>query len=117
MKLCLLLLATLLLSGGCTFYSQTHIVRGEEARLAVTFETEEAARLFQETAKLREYSNKPARRSRTGIPLVNFYVENEQLGSDAFYNDQIHICDTNKDLAITEAEARIYRELYYQLGY
>jgi hypothetical protein len=117
MKYCLLLLATLLLAGGCTFYSQTRIIRGEEARIAVTFETEEAARLFQETAKLREYSNKPVRRSRTGLPLVNFYVENEQLGSDAFYNDQVAICDTDKSLSITESEARIYRELYYKLGH
>ena len=116
MKYCLLFLA-LLFASGCTFYSQTRIIRGEEARIAVNFDTEEAARLFQETAKLREYSNKPIRRSHTGIPLVTFYAEKEQLASDAFYNDQVSVCDTDKNLVITESEARIYRELYYQLGH
>jgi hypothetical protein len=98
----------LVLSTGCislTIFNKTEIVRSEEPRLPVKFETVKASCLFQE--KVAEQPKEIAR-SKVGVPFVNLSAKAVVLADSAHFNEELRKCDSDQDGLITETEARIY---------
>jgi hypothetical protein len=91
---------------GCiTLYSKTETVRAEEQRVAVQFESAQAAKLFNEELERRENC---VGKEYLGVPFVTLYRRERVLSKNAFFNDQVRICDCNQDHLVTENEALVY---------
>lgn len=96
----------LMVSGCVTFYKKSETIRPAEERMAVEFESEEAARQFHQGMK--KHDRNRENRTYVGVPFVTFFSKTSVLSENAFYNEQLKICDTNRDGFISEAEASIY---------
>jgi hypothetical protein len=93
------------LSGCLTVFSKTEVIRSEEQRPAVQFESSKAASVFYEELDRRSHT---VGGSYFGIPFITLYAKETVVSDNAFFADQVRECDTNHDGLITELEARIY---------
>jgi hypothetical protein len=93
------------LTGCLTVFSKTEVIRSEEPRPAVQFESPKAASVFYEELDRRSRSVGEAF---FGIPFITLYKKDTVLSDNAFFGDQVRECDSNHDGLITELEARIY---------
>jgi hypothetical protein len=101
--------ASLALLPGClTLFSKTEVVRGEEPRRPIRFDSPGAAEEFQKAVK-----DKSAALGGThmGIPFVTFYSKQRQLSDSAHFNDCVLRCDTDQDGVVTLAEARVFAKM------
>lgn len=97
-----------LLPGCLTLYSKTEVVRSEEPRRPVAFESVEAAEIFDKAVR-----EKPNSLGGTdiSIPFLTLYSRERELSDSAHYNDCVIRCDTNQDGMITLLEAKIFQQL------
>jgi hypothetical protein len=101
--------ATLALLPGClTLFSKTEVVRGEEPRRPVRFESTQAAEEFQRAVKDKSSS---LGGTHMGIPFITLYSRDRQLSDSAHFNDCVLRCDTDQDGTITLAEARVFAKM------
>ena len=97
-----------LLPGCLTLFSKTEVIRGEEPRRPIKFESAEAADTFNSALK---WKSKSMGGAELGVPFVTLYSRNCQLSDSAHFNDCVLRCDTDQDGTITLAEARMFKEL------
>src|SRR5262245_6393844 len=101
-----LAVASLSLLPGClTLFTKTEVVRGEEARRPIRFESGAAAEEFNKATKARSAS---LGGTYLGVPFVTLYSKNRQLSDSAHFNDCVARCDTDQDGIITLVEAQIF---------
>lgn len=99
-------LAGLVLLPGClTLYSKTEVIRGDEARRPVRFESPQAADAFQEAVKKQ---NASVGGTHVGVPFITLIAKDKQLSESAVWNDAVAKCDTDQDGLITYIEAAIF---------
>jgi hypothetical protein len=95
-----------LCAGGClTIYSKTEVIRGDEARRPIRFESALAAHHFN--THMEDQSAQLAH-SHLSLPFVTFYSRQQVLSDNAFFNDQVGKCDTDQDGVISLEEAKVY---------
>jgi hypothetical protein len=102
--------AVILLCPGCLFVRHTtRVVRKDEVRQPVRFESEQAQYLFEGGIS----DVKPLQGMRNpeivAVPLLLLYARTDVLSDAAFYNDQLLACDTDGNRSITLDEALAYR--------
>lgn len=104
-----LAMALLVSTSGClTIFSKTEVIRGEEPRRPIRFESLEAAEVFNKATK-----DKSANLGGThlGIPFITLYSKDRQLSDSAHFNDCVLRCDTDQDGTITLVEAKMFASL------
>lgn len=100
--------ALVALPGCLTLFSKTEVVRGEESRRPVRFESQQAAEEFNGAVK---WKSKHLGGARLGVPFVTFYSRDRQLSESAHFNDCVARCDTDQDGLITLVEAKVFEKL------
>lgn len=99
---------------GCiTLYEKTEVVRAEEQKLPVRFESGKASYKFHEELKRRHNC---VEGTWLGVPFVTFYRKTKALSENAFFNEQVRTCDTDQDSLVTEHEALVYAGEGFFLG-
>lgn len=97
-------------SAGCLIMADgERIVRDEEERLPVEFESEQGLIDFQTAVRRR--GTPGARYEGEGsfmIPLIIAVDQTRILSQDAFYNDQVRAADVNRDGTLSDAEVTAY---------
>ena len=84
------------------------MIRGEEPRRPIRFESPQAAEVFNKALK-----DKSASLGGMAWHPVHhpFYSKDRQLSDSAHFNDCILRCDTDQDGTITLAEARMFAKM------
>jgi hypothetical protein len=96
-------------NAGCAVvFERNELLRAQEPRQCVRFESEKAAELFQTAFAYRLQHQSPTNSSNFGIFLVTWMSWTTTVAEAAFYNDEAAACDLNHDGLITEAEAVAY---------
>ena len=99
----------LALAPGClTLFSKTEVIRGEEPRRPIRFESAEAADTFNSAMK---WKSKSMGGTHMGVPFVTLYSKDRQLSESAHFNDCVLRCDTDQDGTITLAEAKMFEKM------
>lgn len=101
--------ALVFLPGCLTLFSKTEVVRGEEPRRPVRFESTEAAEEFNRAVKWKSKASLGG--AHVGVPFVTLYSRQRQLSESAHFNDCVARCDTDQDGTITLAEAKIFDQI------
>ncbi len=106
----LCLAAGCLATAGCLFNADgERIVRGNEERTSVAFESEQGLVDFQSTVRARNtYSARRQGENAVAIPFILSIDQTLVLSSDAFYNDEVCAADINGDGTLSDAEVRAY---------
>lgn len=88
-----------------TLYSKTEVLRGDESRRAVTFETPQAGECFQAA-----YKKQPADVGGThvGIPFLTLYSRYQRLSEAAQWNEAVARCDADQNGVISTAETEVW---------
>lgn len=98
--------AALVVPTGClTLYSKTEVVRAEEPRRPVRFETPEAAASFQ--TSLNKQTGKVGS-TYLGVPFVTLYSASKELSESARWNEAVACCDADQDGVITAPETAAF---------
>lgn len=101
--------ASLALLPGClTLFSKTEVVRGEEPRRPIRFESQQSAEEFNQATKDKSAG---LGGTRLGVPFVTLYAKSRQLSDSAHFNDCVTRCDTDQDGVITLVEARVFSKM------
>jgi hypothetical protein len=104
------LLAVITAVTGCAaLYSTKEVVRCEEARRPVTFESTAVAEKFVAAAKLNKA--KQVGGTYTGVPFVTLHSTEQFLGENAKFNDAVVKCDNDQDGVITAQEVEAFGKL------
>jgi hypothetical protein len=75
----------------------------------VQFESPQARQAFEaRVADLRDQGDKPHKERLFAVPFLLFWSHEESLSENAWYNDQLKVCDANHDGRITLQEAWVY---------
>ncbi len=91
---------------GCI--SSHEVVYTDPPRVAVSFASEKAGRVFYETLS-RTPDSRRRSENRVEVDLILIDVERRTVaGPNRHFNDAVAFADTNKDGTITEAEADIF---------
>lgn len=98
-----------LVPGCLTLFSKTEVVRGEESRRPVKFECAQAADDFHWAMKFKTKASMGG--AHVGVPFITLYSRDRQLSDAAHFNDCVSRCDTDQDGTITQAEARMFKEM------
>lgn len=94
---------------GCLFtHHQTNMVRQDEIRREVEFESLAARQAFSARAYDAAAREKATKTKVVAIPFLLWQSRMDVLSDNAYYNDQVVACDTNGDGRITVAEAVAY---------
>ena len=109
-SICVLVgLALVATSGGCLIsHSKHRVVRQDEIRQHVTYESQYAQQTFLQRA------TDDAARERNGsehsfaVPFLIGLSYTSELSENAYYNDQLMTCDANSDGVISNAEASAF---------
>ena len=109
------LLAVLLLNSGCLFiHHKTEVMRKDEPKVIVAFESDKASCMFHA-----KYHRILENREEMGlkadaviIPFITSISKISVLSSNALYNDAVKVCDSDGDHVITEAEAEMFYDHY-----
>lgn len=101
--------ALLALVPGClTLFSKTEVVRGEEPRRPIRFESQQAAEEFNRAVK---WKSKSMGGTHMGVPFITLYSKDRQLSESAHFNDCVLRCDTDQDGVISLVEAKIFEQV------
>ena len=106
----LLLPVAAVLSSGCLVTThEDKVIREDEPRQAVQFETDEGMMQFHSAVNRRSDSGARERgRSSFNIPFIVSANTRKVLARSAFFNDQVRIADINGDGKLTDAEVWAY---------
>jgi hypothetical protein len=96
--------------GYITLFSKTEVVRSEEPRRPVRFESPEAADVFHRALTWK--SDPDLGGADLGVPFVTLYSRHRVLSETAKFNDAVAKCDTDQDGVITLAEAQIFEKVH-----
>ncbi len=99
------------LSAGCLFvYTGDKVIRKNEAKRQVQFETAEASQLFHNKyhASLCSCQSQDQEHEVVVIPFIMATNTSTKLSESACYNDALTLCDSNNDNCISLAEAQTY---------
>jgi hypothetical protein len=108
---CICLLAMMSVQTGCLVtHVNRKIVRESEPRREVEFETPFAQRTFNQLAFHEKRRNASASTRMVAIPFITMHVHSATPSENAFYNDQIAVCDTDGNGWISDSEAISYHE-------
>lgn len=107
------IVSSMILSSGCAIIHSYEEVRRNEQRIGIKFESEKAAKLFNEAFSSIERrlgaKNLPDS-TRVDLILITLYRKQRKLSDNAFYNDAVNEADTDGNLIVTEDEAlRFYK--------
>jgi hypothetical protein len=95
--------------GGCLYvHNFDEVVRDQEPKRTVAFESEAAARLFCAAVERQRKASYDDQEEFVWIPFITWISKSRRLSEAAFYNDQLVVCDTDGDGVITDAEAASY---------
>lgn len=102
-------LALLTTSGGCLItHSKRSVVRQEEARQRVEFESPFAQQAFLQRALDEEARHRNKSEHSFAVPFLIGLSYTSELSENAYYNDQLVTCDANSDGLISNAEAAAF---------
>jgi hypothetical protein len=91
---------------GClTLYCKHEVLRGEERRVPVHFETAKAAQVFEAHVRHQEACLSSGAFC---VPFVTLYAYNKQLSANALFNDAVEACDRDHNGILTEEEVFAY---------
>jgi hypothetical protein len=99
-----------LLPGCLTLFSKTDVVRAEETRRPVRFESAAAAETFHQALK-DDADDGSLGGACFGVPFVTLYARHKKLAENARFNDAVSRCDTDQDGLITQHEADIFAKV------
>jgi hypothetical protein len=109
----LLILISLVFSSGCLFvYNGDKVIRKNEVKRSVQFESEEASRIFYEKfkANLCSCQNRDSSHESVVIPFIMATNTNTKLSEAGCYNDALTACDIDSNNTITMAEVQFYSQ-------
>jgi hypothetical protein len=86
-------------------YCKHEVVRGEERRVPVHFETAKAAEVFEEHLRNQESC---VGASAFCVPFVTLYASHKELSTNARFNDAVQACDVDHNGILTEQEVFAY---------
>ena len=100
-------------SGCLVVYNGTKVLRKNEKRKVVEFESEQASQLFHEklNKKLCSCTDRTMESEQLIIPFIVATNTSMKLSENACYNDALQMCDSNGDDFISESEAKIYSQI------
>lgn len=102
---CLAASLPLLASSGClVMHASEKVVRQDERRERVDFESDFARRSFQGRALSGEARREAGGKFAFGIPFIAGFARSTVVSQNAWYNDQIAVCDADGDRLITDDE-------------
>lgn len=105
----LLLLCLCWLCSGCLVsHSRKKIVREDEIRRDVVFQSPESAEKFNALASDDSMRNAEGSSSNFGIPFLVGFSHASVPSQNAYYNDQISKCDTDGDGFLSDAEVQAF---------
>jgi len=104
-----LLIVSPALPGCLTLCNKTEVVRSEEARREVTFESPAVAEKFIKVAKLDKA--KQVGGTYASVLYLTLYSREEFLAENAKFNDAVAKCDNNHDGVITAKEVEEFGKL------
>ncbi|MBX9583921.1 MAG: hypothetical protein K2X87_26785 [Gemmataceae bacterium] len=99
-----------LLPGCLTLFSKTEVVRADETRRPVRFESPAAADTFHKALKDKDNGGSLGGTC-FGVPFVTLYARHKKLAENARFNDAVGRCDTDQDGLITQHEADIFAKV------
>lgn len=102
----LLQVSLIVLCCGCTIFKTGTEIRTDEQMLEVSFENDEARKIFNTIIYETKREDKEV--VRIGIPFFSVYSRYERPAFNAHCNDHIRAMDKNGDLFITLNEATTY---------
>jgi hypothetical protein len=101
--------SVLFTSTGClTLFSKVDVVRSEELRKPIAFESPEAAEKFTSACKK---CDPEISSTQFAVPFVTLYNRHKKLSESAQFNDAVSRCDTDQNGIITLCEAEIFARL------
>ncbi len=113
---CALALGILVTCNGCLInHVGSRTLRDEELRQPISFETPLAAAAFD--ARARDSSARQATGNDrvVAVPFLFLWCTKTVRSENAYYNDQVAVCDIDNDRRITLAEAFAYNSDYYEV--
>ena len=109
MRLLLALLSCLLLGGCLVTTSGTRVIRKDEQRQSVAFESDQGLLDFNTALRQRDSAGARHRgRSSFNIPFIISANSRHVLGRSAYFNDQVRIADVDADGVLSDAEVFAY---------
>ena len=101
-------------AGGCLINAEgERVVRNNEARRTVQFESDTGLEQFQQTVRMRgSWASRYQGESSFGIPFIIGVEQRRVISENAFYNDQVSAADVNGDGVLSDAEVRAYSGPY-----
>jgi hypothetical protein len=104
-----LIIVVVLGCSGCLLnHSQKRVIREDERRMHVHFESPSAAESFNKVANSEDMRKANGSSSSFGIPFVVGLSHEAVPSQNAFYNDQVTRCDANSDGFISNEEAQSF---------
>ncbi len=103
-----LLILSLAGSGCLLSHSHKRVVRQDEIRERVEFESDEAAATFHAVATDDDARSALRGEASFGIPFVVGISHQSVLSPNAYYNDQVAMCDMNGDGFLSDEEIAIF---------
>ncbi len=101
-----LIIALLVCGNGCLLnHSQKRVIRENEQRIPVQFESLKSADSFNKVANNEEIRKSLGSSASFGVPFLIGLSRESVPSQNAFYNDQVTRCDINCDGFITDQEA------------
>lgn len=107
MRLCFLMVCASVLatSSGClVMHERKRVIREDESRNSVQFESADAAAKFHQVASNDRSRKHDGSSASLAIPFLVGISSSTVLSQNAFFNDQVVACDTDNNGLITEAE-------------
>lgn len=96
---------------GCLFVRHsTNVVRQDEQRRPVQFESESAKNIFQAGVVKMSDHKEGSNPHVVAIPFLCWYSRVDVPSDNAVYNDQVAACDSNGDGLIATSEAQLFGE-------
>lgn len=96
------------LGTGCISHDET--VYEDTQRVAVSFESEAAGRVFYEALSKSPNHRSNETSTEVDLPIVFHHKVKTVRGPNTAFNDAVQRCDTNRDGKITEQEANIFAD-------
>ena len=109
-----LIIALAVCCNGCLLnHTQKRVIRENEARFPVQFESQNAAESFHTIANSEDIRKSLGSSASFGVPFLIGLSRESVPSQNAFYNDQVIRCDINSDGFISDQEANSFSEARY----
>lgn len=106
-----LIIALAMCCNGCLVnHTQKRVIRENEKRISVEFESLNAAESFNKIANSEDIRQSLGSSASFGVPFLIGLSRESVPSQNAFYNDQVIRCDINNDGLISDQEAYSFSE-------